>query len=368
MMRILHFVSTPATWSGVMSVIMNYYRHIDRMQLQFDFLCFQRSEENYEDEIQKLGGKVYYVRKPESSLQSICDLRDFFMQHTGEYSCLHNHEVYLSFILEPVSKKYGISQFVIHSHATQYSDKRLNAIRNRILCSPIKYMNCKKLACSRAASEFLYGDIARDEDNALSVLHNAIDCEQYRFCQETRNRLRTDLHLDNRVVIGHVGRFEKQKNHKFLIDCFAYFHQWNPDSVMILIGSGSLLHEIKQYVQDKDLDKYVLFLGSRPDVWDYYQAMDQFWLPSLYEGLPVSVVEAQASGLPCLISDTVTTEAKILEETSFLKLEDGAENWSRKAMEVSEKEKRECGVTAVKNAGFDIRQESQRLQAFYLGE
>ena len=121
-------------------------------------------------------------------------------------------------------------------------------------------------------------------------------------------------------------------------------------------------------VTDKDLDKYVLFLGSRSDVWDYYQAMDQFWLPSLYEGLPVSVVEAQTSGLPCLISDTVTTEAKILEETLFLKLQDGAEKWSRKAMEVLEKEKRECGVIAVKNAGFDIQQESQRLQAFYLGE
>ena len=227
-------------------------------------------------------------------------------------------------------------------------------------------MKCEKLACSSAASKFLYGEECKGNTKFLMVLHNAVDCEKYKFRLEKRESIRLELQIEDKVVIGHVGRFERQKNHRFLIDSFEHFYNFRKDAVLLLIGSGSLLNEMKQYVHDKNLDESVLFLGSRMNVWDYYQAMDQFWLPSLYEGLPMSAVEAQASGLPCLIADTVTKETGILEKTMFLKLEEGAEQWARKANEFLMENNRERATKAVRNAGFDIEQESQRLQEFYL--
>ena len=176
MIRVLHFMSTPAKWSGVMSVIMNYYRHMDRSKVQFDFLCFIHDKNSYEEEIKQLGGAVYYVGKPGSSRRAAQDLKDFLQKRRGVYQWFHNHEVYLSFYLRPLVKKYGMDKFVIHCHATKYSDKWLNARRNQLLCVPIHFMDCKKMACSEAAAEFLYGKGAV-QNKKIMILHNAVNCE-----------------------------------------------------------------------------------------------------------------------------------------------------------------------------------------------
>lgn len=154
MIKVLHFVSTPAIWSGVMSVIMNYYRHIDRSRVQFDFLCFLPCEESYAKEINELGGQVFFISKPSASPRTLKELTAFFKKHQGEYQWFHNHEVYLSFLLKPISEHCGIKDFIVHSHATRYSDRKWAAVRNRILCFPIRFMKCHRFACSEAAGFF----------------------------------------------------------------------------------------------------------------------------------------------------------------------------------------------------------------------
>ena len=265
--RVLHFVSTLSRGSGVMSVIMNYYRHIDRDNVQFDFLHFIACEDSYMEEIRELGGKIYCIDKPGSSFQSIKQLNSFFRLHAGEYTWLHNHEVYLTFLLRPIAKRYGLEKFIVHCHATKYSDKTLNAVRNRILCLPIRFMKVERFACSEAAGKFLYGEKMLKAGNVF-IMHNAIDCEKFRFRPEVRERLRKEMGLEGKFVIGHVGRFERQKNHEFLIEVFAEVKKQRPESVLLLVGDGSLEQK----------------------------------------GLPVSCLEAYNNGLPCIISKNITPE------------------------------------------------------------
>lgn len=365
MIHVLHFVSTPARWSGVMNVIMNYYRHIDRTKIQFDFLCFLRADDSYEKEIHSLGGNVYYIKKPGNSLKALSEMETFFRDHAVKYQWFHNHEVYLSFYLIKVANKYGINNVIVHSHTTKYSDKWFNSKRNQILCFPIRFMNCKRMACSKAAGDFLYRTECGKKE--YMVLHNAIESENYKFDLNMRNELRRKLQIEKSFVIGHVGRFENQKNHKFLIDAFKCFHDQNLDSVLLLIGTGSLHEKMKGYVKEIGIEEQVRFLGQITDVWNYYQAMDQFWLPSLYEGLPMSAVEAQASGLPCLFSDTITKETGILDCVKFLSLDQNVEPWAREAMIMKTNQERIQGKSAVVKAGFDVSNEVLRLERFYLG-
>ena len=318
--RVLHFVSILSRGSGVMSVIMNYYRHIDRDKVQFDFLCFLPSDDSYEAEIKDLGGHIHYVDKPGSSLGSVRQLSLFFKEHAREYTWLHNHEVYLSFLLRPISKRYGIEKFIVHCHATKYSDQPLNALRNWLLCLPVRLMKVERFACSEAAGRFLYGE-RKMKAGKVFVMNNAIDCEKFKFRPEIRERLRKEMGLEGKFVIGNVGRFERQKNHEFLIRVFAEVHKEMPESILLLVGEGALKRYIEDLVKKLELNNNVVFLGQRDDVAELYQVMDLFILPSLYEGMPVSCLEAQVCGVPSIISNTITKEV-IINNTQTLPLND----------------------------------------------
>lgn len=359
--RVLHFVSTLSRGSGVMSVIMNYYRHIDRGKVQFDFLHFVECEDSYTDEIRSLGGRIYCVEKPGSSLRSVKQLDSFFRGHTKEYTWLHNHEVYLTFLLRPISKRYGLENFIVHCHATKYSDKSWNAVRNRILCLPIKFMKIKRFACSGAAGRFLYGEKMMKSDKVF-VMHNAIDCDKFRFRPEVRERLRKEMRLEGKFVIGHVGRFERQKNHKFLIEVFAEVWKQNPHCRLLLIGSGLLEKSVLQETYNLGINEYVYFLGERDDVADLIQIMDLFVLPSLYEGLPISCLEAQAAGLNCLISDQITDEVMVTNTVQQLSLR--KRNWIKVITQAA------FSTVVSRDANlklhYVIQHESRQLQNYYL--
>lgn len=361
MVKVLHFVSTLSIGSGVMSVIMNYYRHMDRSKVQFDFLCFIPCEDSYEDEIKKLGGHVFFIPKPRVSVKSLCEIREFFSKYGKDYTFLHNHEIYLSVILKPLAKKYHIPHFIIHCHATQYSERKIGAIRNAILCIPIRFMECERFACSKAAGEFLYGDKMLQNGKVL-ILYNAIESEAYRFDPEKRIQIRTELGVrEGHVVLGHVGRFAKQKNHKFLINIFYEFQKKISDSKLVCIGEGPLQHEIRKQVEELGILEKVLFLGHCSNVQDLLNGMDVFLLPSLFEGFPVSLVEAESNGLNCLISDTISDEMKS-EQIYRLSLNQSPEKWAEKILEL---------LTMKRNGKrgrveYDIGQQAKILQAFYL--
>lgn len=364
--RVLHFVSTLSRGSGVMSVIMNYYRHIDRGKVQFDFLHFIACEDSYMDEIRELGGKIYCIDKPGSSFQSIKQLNSFFRLHAGEYTWLHNHEVYLTFLLRPIAKRYGLEKFIVHCHATKYSDKTLNAVRNRILCLPIRFMKVERFACSEAAGKFLYGEKMLKAGKVF-IMHNAIDCEKFRFRPEVRERLRKEMGLDGKFVIGHVGRFERQKNHEFLIEVFAECKKEIDSCILLLIGEGSLRSKIEKKVVEKGLKNSIIFLTKRNDMEYLYQVMDLFVLPSLYEGLPVSCLEAQVNGLECIVSRTVTDELKkqtIGSIITMLPLEKKV--WKQNI--VSCKIRQTSISQHINNDNYDINLQSCRLHSFYTGK
>lgn len=368
MIRVLHFVSVPAVWSGIMSVIMNYYRHMDRSRIQFDFLCFLHCQESYEDEIRELGGRVFFVSRPGISPGSRRELKEFFLEHGREYAWMHNHEVYLSFLLKPLAGENGISRFIVHSHATRYSDRKFAAVRNRILCIPIKWMKCHKFACSREAGEFLFGAGAV-KAGKVTILNNAIDVETFRFCPEIRQEIREELGLSDRFVIGHIGRFVPQKNQEFLLDVFAKAVKKRPDLSLLFIGDGPSKKAVEEKSRALGLnEKNVRFLGQRTDVPRLLNAMDVFALPSLFEGIGVVLMEAQANGLFCLASDQVPREAKITETVKFLPLD--SESWIREF----------CGASHSRNhtqrealsirenfqkRGFDIQQETRKLEDYY---
>ena len=307
MIKVLHFVSTPAIWSGVMSVIMNYYRHIDRSRVQFDFLCFLPCEESYEKEINELGGQVFFISKPSASPHTLKELTAFFKKHQGEYQWLHNHEVYLSFLLKPISEHYGIKDFIVHSHATRYSDRKWAAVRNRILCFPIRFMKCHRFACSEAAGFFLFKECWINQ-HEFKIIPNAIERTKFTFDEDLRNRYRKELSLEKSFVIFHIGRFVHQKNHSFLLKIFSDIASAIPSAKLILVGNGPLKESVKQLAYDLGIIDKIIFLGQRKDVPALLQAADLFILPSIYEGLPISCLEAQAAGLPCLISDMITDE------------------------------------------------------------
>ena len=364
--RVLHFVSTLSRGSGVMSVIMNYYRHIDRDKVQFDFLHFIACEDSYMDEIRELGGKIYCIDKPGSSFQSIKQLNSFFRLHAGEYTWLHNHEVYLTFLLRPIAKRYGLEKFIVHCHATKYSDKTLNAARNRILCLPIRLMKVERFACSEAAGKFLYGEKMLKAGKVF-IMHNAIDCEKFRFRPEVRERLRKEMGLDGKFVIGHVGRFERQKNHEFLIEVFAECKKEIDSCILLLIGEGSLRSKIEKKVVEKGLKNSIIFLTKRNDMEYLYQVMDLFVLPSLYEGLPVSCLEAQVNGLECIVSRTVTDELKkqtIGSIITMLPLEKKV--WKQNILSCKI---RQTSISQhINNDNYDINLQSCRLHSFYTGK
>lgn len=362
--RVLHFVSTLSRGSGVMSVIMNYYRHMDRAKVQFDFLSFLPCEDAYEEEIKNLGGRTYRVDKPGSSIKSIKQLDSFFRLHAREYVWLHNHEVYLTFLLRPLSKRHGLKRFIVHCHATRYSDKPLNALRNRLFCLPIGLMKVERFACSEAAGRFLYGK--RSAAGEVFVMHNAIDCEKFRFRPEVRERMRREMGLEGKFVIGHVGRFERQKNHEFLLEVFGKCKKENDNCFLLLIGEGLLQTKIEKQATERGLGNSILFLEKRNDMEFLYQGMDVFVLPSLYEGLPVSCVEAQMNGLVCIISDTITNEfGKNIKGGEIISLPLKKSIWKCFIMHYKIREINE--VPHINSENYNIYSQSHRLFLYYTG-
>lgn len=365
MIKVLHFVSTPGIGSGVMSVIMNYYRHIDRSRVQFDFLCFIPCEESYEREIHALGGQVYFVPKPGPSLRSLRALSDFFRIHTGEYQWFHNHEVYLSFLLKPLAAHYGLNAFIVHCHATRYSDRPSAALRNRITCIPITHMNCARFACSFAAGEFLYGKKASGKQ-AFQVMPNAVDKKVFRYNPDIRRQCRMELNLQGRFVILQVGRFTPQKNHIFLLKTFFKISEKIPDARLLLVGDGPLKESCMLETHHLEIADKVMFLGQCDNVPELMQAADLFVLPSVYEGFPVSCLEAQAAGLTCLIADTVTDEVRLNENVHLISLKSSVDwlracqNAYRLFLEMPSEEDRRCPDTFP-----DIYKEAAKLADFY---
>lgn len=332
-MRVLHIVGNLDGNSGVMSVIMSYYRFLNSAEFQFDFLYFYETDQSYEEEILNLGGQCCKLEAP--SVQTMPAffraVNHFFEREAHRYQAIHYHAVSPGVFCLKAAKKHGIEKIIIHSHNTRYADYCIRAIRNGLLTKATLRYGTHACACSQEAAKFLFGSRAVAEKKVL-VLENAFEHAQFQYSPDLRDEVRAKLRLNDKFVVGHVGRLEKQKNHIFILKVFAEIKKLKENAVLVLVGDGELRPELEKKAAELKIERHVLFLGTRKDVAAILQGMDVFLFPSLFEGLGIAVVEAQISGLPCVASDVLPEETRITSHIAFLSLKKSAKEWAEKAL------------------------------------
>lgn len=359
MIRVLHVLGGLER-GGAETMVMNLYRNIDHNKIQFDFIIHTLEKQAYYQEIIDMGGRVYHF--PAFNGKNIFLLKkkwaQFFAEHM-EYKILHSHVRSYASLYIPIAKKYGLKT-IIHSHSTS-NGKGVSSIIKRILQFPLRYQADYLMACSNEAGQWLYGAKGCKKDNYLFI-PNAIYTEKYRFSEKIATEYRKKLNLEDKLVIGHVGRFHEAKNHMFLLEVFAKICEKRSDAILLLVGDGDLRQDIQMKIHSLNLDNKVLLTGSRDDVPQLMQAMDLFVFPSLWEGLPVTVVEAQAAGLPCLISDNITTDVDLSKLVVRLPVDD-IYVWVEAILN-SEIKKSDI-TSEIRRAGFDVKNSVENLTKFY---
>ena len=317
-MRILHIVTTMDA-GGVETLLMNLYRTLDHSKVQFDFLKHRDSHDFYDNEILASGGRIYpgIPFSPMKLGEYRKFYREFFQSHL-EYKIVHAHTHYNMFALRE-AKAIGVPVRIAHAHIAyptidkKYPFKLYNKLRVGSFATGM-------LACSAAAEKWFFGSKAVREKRVI-VLNNGIDANKFVYTSEVRQKQRRELGLAEQFTLIHVGRFEEQKNHKFLLDTFEKVLQKKPDAVLLLVGDGTLRQKIEQQAIQRKIADHIQFLGVRADVHALLQAGDVFVFPSQYEGLGIVAVEAQAAGLPCVISDTIPGDVAVLDTLKALPLE-----------------------------------------------
>lgn len=354
-------VLTIMNQGGAETMVMNYYRAIDKSRVQFDFLVHRKERGVYDDEIESLGGRIFRAIpiRPWSYLQYFNWLDSFFGVH-NEFVAVHSHIQENSGFVFKYAQKYGIYNCIAHSHIADLGFDYKYVFREFGKRYVQKYAT-RKLSCGEDAGLFLYGH------RSFTNFNNAIDTEAFRFSHEIRDEVRKELGIGEKTLaLGSVARFGYQKNHTFMLEILHKLVQKRADSVLLLVGGGEEEQNIRQRVVQLNLEKNVLFLGLRKDVNRILQAFDIFLMPSLFEGLPVSIIEAQAAGLKCVLSDTIDNKVDLTGNIIFLPLESGAEYWADKLFNMPDYKRKDMTSLLV-NAAYDVKSNLETLYSFYLG-
>lgn len=367
-LRILHF-SIANTKSGVTQYIMNHWRFIDREKFHFDFATFSKALDD-EEKIIREGSKIYHI-----GTYAEVDEGQFCAEVRGilknGYDVVHLHTSnWSSFLLEHLAREENIPRIIVHSHNSDihnsYGKSREEARKKHLLMRGRLSEDTATdyWACSWKAADWLYGN--RIPEEKIVIMKNAIDVDKFLFQLPLREQMRRKWGLDDCFVIGHVGRFEYQKNHKFLIDVFARLKDEIPEARLALIGDGSLRRDMEETVSGYHMEDKVLFCGKQEEVEKWYQAMDAFVLPSHFEGLPLSLIEAQAADLPCLASEHVSKEVKVSCGIEFLGLDE--EVWCAKLKKIYGQGNgtRQNRKQVMSDAGYDLKSEIKVLEKRYL--
>lgn len=359
MIRILQVV-THMNRGGLESMLMNYYRKIDRTALQFDFLTHRPYDGDFGEEIKALGGTIYHLPplNPFSAAYKKA-LRAFFVSHP-EYRIIHVHQDCMSGVILKEAKRAGIPVRIAHSHSAS-QDLNLKYPLKLIFRRSIPKYATDLFACGKDAGTWMFCGAP------FSVLNNAIDAAAYAFDPAIRKRVREAFGFsEKQLIVGHVGRFSYPKNHEYLIGCFDALRKTVPDAKLLLVGddNGELGPQIHEKVRALGLEESVIFTGLRSDVSDLMQAMDVFVFPSRYEGLPVTLIEAQAAGLPCLISDKVPIECRMTGLVVQISLEESYGFWAEMILSAAASARVNM-LQSIRTAGYDIRENALRLQNYY---
>ena len=349
---------------GVEAVTINYYRNIDKNKVQLDFICDEDSTNIPYEEIERMGGKVIIIPSYSKPFKYHKALKRVLKE--GNYKIIHSNINTLSVFSLFAAKCAGVPVRIAHSHSTTNKKEKKKNLMKQILRPFSKVFATDYMCCSELAGRWLFGNKEYDKGNVY-LLNNAIDLNKFKYNESLRKKKRKELGIkDDALVIGHIGRFVAQKNHDYLIDIFNEIHKKNNNSILLLAGQGPLMEDIKNKVKELNLDDNVKFLGQRNDANELYQAFDVFLLPSLYEGLPVVGVEAQAAGLLCYLSDDMTKETKVLDITKFMSLNNTPEEWADNILDDVKKYKRIDTSKEMTAKNFNIKEEAKKLEEYYL--
>jgi len=362
-MKILHVI-TALNRGGAETLLMNIYRNIDREKYKFYFLVFEEEKFEYEDEIIKLGGKIFRMKSPKETgmLQYITVLKQLLKRE--EFDVVHAHNLFNCGPTVFAAYLAGIKVRISHSHTNKYLDenrkikKKIYYILSKFL---INIFSTNLIACSEQAGNFLFYKLRK-----FRVLKNGININKFKFDDEKRNRLRNRYKIENdTIVIGHVGRFNNEKNHSFLIKTFHELLKLNNNIKLMLVGNGELENEIKNMVNDLNLMDKILFLGSVENVNEIYNAFDIFVFPSKFEGLGIVLIEAQCNGLPIIASDTITQEVNISNQIKYISLEKQPQYWAEAIYEKSTNKKRANNLKLILDSGYLIQSTVKDLEKIY---
>lgn len=344
---------------GLETMLMNYYRHMDRDKVQFDFLVHRDFEADYDAEILSLGGRIYHMPRliPWSkSYQK--KLKDFLCAHP-EYRIVHVHQDCLSSVALQCAEECGIPVRIAHSHSSS-AVKNLKYLLKLYYMRRIPRVSTHLFACSRQAGDWMFAK------HPYTIVPNAIAASQYVYSEEMEYAVREEFGLTDQLVIGHVGNFTPAKNHRFLLEIFQEVKRKQENAKLLLVGGGDGIQAIQEKADTMGISDAVIFAGTRKDVPRLMQAMDVFVFPSLYEGLPVTLIEAQAAGLPCVVSDAVSQESEVTKGLlTYRDLSDSAAEWAECIL----KKKKTCCQTHISeicDAGYEIEEAAKKLQAFYI--
>ena len=314
--------------NGIMSAVLNFAKAMPD-DIKFDIVYFAETDKTRQTDIEALGGRVFKIAPPSPKIFLKGELDKFFKSHRGEWDVLHIHAPHFAVFIAPAAKKSGIKKICCHCHSSEFSLKG-NSARNKILSLYAKYFIKDKFACSELAGDFWYGS------KSFGVINNAIDCEKFRFNEQVRTIKRKELSLEKSLVICHIGKTDiPQKNHSFLLSVFSEIKKLVPDAKLLLIGA----RQTEKYAllcSDLKITDSVYFLGTRNDVSELLCAADLFLFPSTKEGLPVSIIEAQAAGLPVLMSDSVSDEAAVTNLVKTQSLNNTCRQWAEQCINLSE--------------------------------
>lgn len=361
-MRVLHMVGSLAM-GGAQTMVMALYRAIDRSKVQFDFVLDCEDDHVFVNEIESLGGRVFNLPKfnGKNFLQVRAAWNNFFFNHP-EYKVLHSHIRSYASLYLPIAKAHGVKT-IIHSHNTS-NGKGIASIGKKILQYPLRFQADYFFGCSEIAGKWLFGDKVVKSDRYF-MLKNAVDLDRFAYQRQMRIQIRQELSIgEDALVIGHIGRMHPQKNHRFLVECFRDIAKIRNDVRLLLLGDGELREDLSAYIRELGLEEKIRMLGVQKKPEAYLSAMDCLMLPSLHEGLPVVVVEAQASGLPCFVADTITREVQLSQLVQYLPISQETEPWVEAVrnsnlarMDVTEQ---------IRQGGFCVKTSSQWLCDFYL--
>lgn len=356
---------------GAETMVMNHYRNIDRTKVQFDFLVHRQERGAYDDEIEAMGGRIYRMCPiyPQNFGKYKKMLREFFCQHK-EYRIIHSHMSELGYFAFREAKKQGVPVRICHAHNAPVrssmtpKEKAQLVFRNYFKKHIIPFTDFMFI-CGDEAGNWLYG---KENKARFITMKNAVDAEKFRFNPDYRKEIRNEFSLDDQLVIINVGRFNPQKNHALIIDIFKEIHSLRSDSKLILVGNGETQNEIKEKVHLSGLDDAVIFTGVRDDIHKLLSCADVFLFPSLYEGLPVTMVEAQASGIRCFISDAIPDQCILTDSVEVIGLSKSPSHWAQKIISSPVEYDRKSRYEDIRKSGFDIKDSAKWLQEFYLSQ